>query len=118
LGKHYSFPHSKPDAEPFAVSLLNCVGNAASVTGADVRISRFQPRSNEVLYFDAHAGEFTQGISNSSQQTEAVNVNIRDAVAIDLRNTLRRTARSVSFSSSSSSSKLFDGKYQGQQLRK
>jgi predicted O-methyltransferase YrrM len=69
LGKHYPFPHS----ESFAVSFVNCVRNTVSVTGADVRISRFQPRSNGVGCFDARAGAFTRGIPKSSQQTEAVN---------------------------------------------
>src|SRR6266576_1809089 len=57
LGKHYRFPHSQSDSECFAVPFVNCVRNTVSVTGADVRISRFQPR----------------GIPKSSQQTEAVN---------------------------------------------
>ena len=63
LGKHYPFPHS----ESFAVSFVNCVRNTVSVTGADVRISRFQPRSNGVRCFDARAGAFTRGIPKSSQ---------------------------------------------------
>jgi len=41
LGKHYPFPHSQSDPEPFSVSFANCVGNAASVTGSNVRISGF-----------------------------------------------------------------------------
>src|SRR6266581_7291241 len=69
LGKHYPFPHS----QPFAVCFVNCVRNTLSVTVADVRISRFQPRSNGVGWFDARAGAFTRGIPKSSQQTEAVN---------------------------------------------
>jgi hypothetical protein len=73
LGKHYSFPHSQPDSESSAVSFVNCVRNTVSFTGADVRISRFQPRSNGIGSFEAHAGEFTRGIAKSSQQTEAVN---------------------------------------------
>src|SRR6266576_351984 len=73
LGKHYRFPHSQSDSECFAVSFVNCVRNTVSVTGADVRISRFQPRSNGVRCFDARAGAFTRGITKSSQQTEAVN---------------------------------------------
>jgi len=101
LGKHYSFP----DSESFAVSFVNCVGNAVSVTRADVRISRFQRR-------DAHAGQFTQSISKSSQQAEAVNANIRDAVATNPEQHFAPHAQLVSFSSSSSSSKLFDGEYQ------
>ena len=73
MGKHHPSPHSQSDAEPFAIPFADCVWNAASIAVADVRISRFQPRSNEVVYFDAHASEFTQAISKSSQQTEAVN---------------------------------------------
>ena len=73
LGKRYPFPHSQPDPESFAVSFLNCVGNTVTVTGGDVRISPFQPRSNGVASFDACANEFTHGIPKSSQQTEAVN---------------------------------------------
>jgi predicted O-methyltransferase YrrM len=73
LGKHYSFPHAQPHAESFAVSFVNCIRNAVSVTGADVRISCFQPRSNGVGWFEARAGEFTPGIPKSSQQTETVN---------------------------------------------
>src|SRR6266446_8809582 len=69
LGKHYPFPYS----EPFAVCFVNCARNTLSVTVADVRISRFQPRSNGVGWFDARAGAFTRGIPKSSQQTEAVN---------------------------------------------
>ena len=61
MGKHYPFPHSQPDSESFAVSFVNCVRNTVSFTGADVRISRFQPRSNGVGWFDARAGEFTRG---------------------------------------------------------
>ena len=73
MGKHHSHPHSQSDAEPFTISFGDCIRNAVFVTGADVRISRFQPRSSGVGWFDAHALEFTQGISKSSQQTEAVN---------------------------------------------
>jgi predicted O-methyltransferase YrrM len=73
LGKHYPFPHSKPDPESFAVAFVNCVRNTFSFTGADVRISRFQPRSNGVGWFEARAGEFTRGIPKSPQQTKAVN---------------------------------------------
>ena len=69
MGKHYPFPHS----QPFAVCFVNCVRNTLSVTVADVRISRFQPRSNAIGWFDARAGAFTSGIPKSSQQTEAVN---------------------------------------------
>jgi len=71
LGKHHPFPHSQSDSEAFAVSFVNCLRNTVSVT--DVRISRFQPRSNGVGWFDAHADAFTRGIPKSSQQTEAVN---------------------------------------------
>src|ERR1043166_2936867 len=74
LGKDYPFAHSKPDSESFAVSFFNCIGNTLSVTGADVRISRFQPRSHGVGWFEARAGEFTRGITKSSQQTETVNL--------------------------------------------
>jgi len=80
LGKHYPFPHSKPDTESFAICFGNGVGNAIPVTIADIRISRFQPGSNGVGWFDARAGKFTRGIPNSSQQTEAVNASVRDAV--------------------------------------
>ena len=73
LGKDYPFPHSQPDAEPFSVSFVNCVGNAFSVTGADVRISRFQPCTDSLGWFDARAGAFTRGNPKSSQQTKAVN---------------------------------------------
>ena len=73
LGKHYPFPHSQPDAESFAVSFVNCVGNTVSVSVGDVRISRFQPRTNGVGWFDAHANAFTRDITKSSQQAEAVN---------------------------------------------
>ena len=59
MGEHYPFAHSKPDSEPFAVSFANCVRNSISFTGADIRISRFQPRSNGVGWFDAHTREFT-----------------------------------------------------------
>src|SRR5437868_4910178 len=71
LGEHCPFPYSEPDSEPFAVSFVYCVRNTVPV--ADLRISRFQPRSDGVGWFDAHAGEFTHGISKSSQQTEVVN---------------------------------------------
>ena len=71
LGKPYRFPDSKPDPESFAVSFVNCVGDTFSV--ANLRISRFQPRSNGVGWFDARANAFTRGIPKSSQQTEAVN---------------------------------------------
>jgi predicted O-methyltransferase YrrM len=73
LGEHYPFPYSQPDSEPFAVSFVYCVRNTVPVAVADLRISRFQPRSDGVGWFDAHAGEFTHGISKSSQQTEVVN---------------------------------------------
>jgi hypothetical protein len=73
LGKCYPFAQSEPDPESFAVSFVNRVGNTFSFTGADVRISRFQPRSNGVGSFDACANEFTCGIPKSSQQTKAVN---------------------------------------------
>jgi predicted O-methyltransferase YrrM len=74
LGKHYPFPHSQSDPEPFAVCFAKCVGNALSITGADLRISRFELRSNRIgWWFDAGAGKFTQSISKSSQQTETVN---------------------------------------------
>ena len=59
LGKHYPFPYSQPDSESFSVSFVNCVRNTVSV--ADVRISRFQPCSNGVGWFDALAGAFTRG---------------------------------------------------------
>ena len=72
LGKHYLFPHSQPDSESFSVSFVNCVRNTVSVTVADVRISRFQPRSNGVASFDACANEFTHDGSKPSQQTKAV----------------------------------------------
>jgi len=36
-------PHSQPDAESFAVSFVNCVGNTFSVAVANLRISRFNP---------------------------------------------------------------------------
>jgi hypothetical protein len=63
VGKHYPFPHSQPDSESFAVPFVNCVRNTFSVVvaNADVRISRFQPRSNGVGWFDARAGAFTRG---------------------------------------------------------
>jgi Methyltransferase domain len=73
LGKHYPFPYSQSDAEPVAVSFFNCIGNTFAVTVSDLRISRFQPRSNGIGWFIARAGWFTQGIPKSSQQTEAVN---------------------------------------------
>src|SRR5262245_45003480 len=73
MGKYNPFPHSQSDPESFAVSFVNCVGNAVSVTGGDVRISRFQSRSNGVGWFEARACEFTPGIPKSSQQAEAVN---------------------------------------------
>ena len=73
LGEHCPFPYSEPDSEPFAVSFVYCVRNTIPVALADLRISRFQPPSDGVGWFDAHAGEFTHGISKSSQQTEAVN---------------------------------------------
>jgi len=73
LGKHYPFPDSQPDPESFAVSFVNCVGDTFSVAVANLRISRFQPRSNGVGWFDARAGEFTNVIPKSSQQTEAMN---------------------------------------------
>ena len=66
MGKHYPFPHSQPDAESLSVSFFNCIGNALSVTGADIRISRFQPRSNGVGWFNARTEEFTCGIPKSS----------------------------------------------------
>src|SRR6266480_1808475 len=69
LGEHYS----QPDSEPFAVSFVNCVRNTVPAAVADLRVSRFQPRSDGVGWFDADAGEFTHGIPKSSQQTEAVN---------------------------------------------
>jgi hypothetical protein len=73
LGKHDPFPHSQPDAESVAVSFFNCVGNTFSFTGAYLRISRFQPRCNGVIWFDACADDFTRDIPKSSPQTEAVN---------------------------------------------
>jgi hypothetical protein len=74
LGKHYSFPHSQPDSESFAVSFVNRVRNTVSFTGTDVRIPRFQPRYNGIGWFEARAGEFTGGITKSSQKTKAVSV--------------------------------------------
>jgi hypothetical protein len=73
LGKYYSFPHSEPDPESFAVSFVNCVRNTVSVTGGDVRISRFQPCRNAVDWFAARVAGFTDDIPKSSQQTETVN---------------------------------------------
>src|SRR5436190_15738170 len=73
LGEHYPVPYSQPDSEPFAVSFVNCVRNTVPAAVADLRVSRFQPRSDGVGWFDADAGEFTHGIPESSQQTEAVN---------------------------------------------
>jgi hypothetical protein len=73
LGKHYPFPDSQPDPESFSVSFVNCAGNTFSVAVVDVRISRFQPRTNGVGWFDARANAFTRGTPKSSQQTEAVN---------------------------------------------
>ena len=69
LGKHYPFPHSESFAvsDRNAASFVSSAGNTVSVTGADVRISRFQPRSNGVRCFDARAGAFTRGIPKSSQ---------------------------------------------------
>src|SRR5437868_326859 len=71
LGEHCPFPYSEPDSEPFAVSFVYCVRNTVPV--ADLRISRFQPRSDGDGWFDAHPDECTHGISKSSQQTEVVN---------------------------------------------
>jgi predicted O-methyltransferase YrrM len=73
LGEHHPFPRSERDSEPFAVCFVNCVRNTVSFTITDVRISRFQPRSNGVGWFDARAGEFTRRIPKSSQQMEALN---------------------------------------------
>jgi len=73
VGKYYSFPHSKPDPESFAVPFVNCVRNTVSFTSGDVRISRLQPLCNAVDWFDAYAGDFTRGSPKSSPQTEAVN---------------------------------------------
>jgi hypothetical protein len=73
LGKYYSYTHSKPESDPFAVSFINGVGNTFWFTGADIRISRFQPRVNGIDWFDACAYEFTSGISKASAQTETVN---------------------------------------------
>jgi hypothetical protein len=73
MGKYYPFPHSQPDSESFPVSFVDCVRNTVSVTVANVRISSFQSRSNGVGWFDARAGAFPRGISESSQQTEAMN---------------------------------------------
>ena len=73
LGKHYAFPHSHPHLQSFAVSFVNYVRNSVSFTGADVRISHFQPRSNGVGWFDPRSREFTRGIPKSSKQTKAVN---------------------------------------------
>jgi predicted O-methyltransferase YrrM len=73
LGKYYPLPHTHPDPESFVLSFVNCVRNTVSFTGSDVRISRFQPRSNGVGWFDVRASEFTRGIPTSSQQTETVN---------------------------------------------
>src|SRR5712691_7609984 len=70
LGKHYPFPHSQPDSEPFFVSFVNCVGNTVSITLADFRVARFQSRGNGVGWFDARSGAFTRGTPKSSQQTE------------------------------------------------
>ena len=66
MGKYYSFPHSKSDPESFAVRFVNRVRNTVSVTGRDVRISRFQPRCNAVDWFAARVGGFTNGIPKSS----------------------------------------------------
>ena len=74
MGKHCPFPHSKPDAESFPVRFLNRFGNGFSVAGLDLRISRFQPSSTGVGWFEARAGEFSCRIPKSSQQTQAVNV--------------------------------------------
>jgi len=73
LGKYNPFPHSQSDAESFAVSFFNCIGNTFSFTDADLRISGFQPRCNGVNWFHACSGDFTGGIPKSSPQTEAVN---------------------------------------------
>ena len=45
LGKHYSFPHSQPDSESFAVFERDAVsfGNTFSGAVANLRISRFNP---------------------------------------------------------------------------
>ena len=77
-------PSPTPSPSP-SRSLVNCVGNTFSFTVADVRISRFQPRQRPLDWSDARADEFTRGIPKSSQQTEAVNVIIRDAVEADPR---------------------------------
>jgi predicted O-methyltransferase YrrM len=69
LGKYNPFSYS----ESVAVSFFNCVGNGFAITFADLRISRFQPRSNGIGWCVAQTGGFTQGIPKSSQQTEAVN---------------------------------------------
>ena len=67
LGKHYPFPYSQPDSESFAVferdaiSFVDSSGNTLSDAVANLRISRFQPRSNGVGWFDAHANAFTRG---------------------------------------------------------
>jgi hypothetical protein len=80
LGKYHPFPHSKSDAEPFPVSFLRCVGNTFSVAIANVRISRFNLGSDRVTSRDSCSNPFTRRISKSPQQTEAVNVNVRDGV--------------------------------------
>ena len=69
MEKDYPYPHSKPDSDSF----INCIGNTFCFPGADIRISRFQPRSNGIPWFDACADEFTRGIPKSPQQTEAMN---------------------------------------------
>jgi len=81
LGKHYSVPHSQSDPESFAVSFVNCVGNTVSFTFADIRISPWESHSNAVASFHFDTGSFARGGSKSSQQTQAVNANISDAVA-------------------------------------
>ena len=90
LGKHYSFPYSQSDP----VSFAECVGYAISFSGADIRVSCFQPSSNGLGWFHTGAGEFIRAFPESSSQTEAVKINIRDAV------TLIRAAHFLSFVSS------------------
>jgi predicted O-methyltransferase YrrM len=75
LGNYYPFAHAESFAvsKRDAVSFVNCVGNTVSFTLANVRISRFQSRSNGIGWFDARGGEYTRGIPKSTQKTEAVN---------------------------------------------
>jgi len=88
LGKyHPGFADSQPNGESFAVSewdTVNAVADRICFGVADVCISRHKSSSDHAGWFDAHADEFTRSNPKSAQETETVNLIIRDAAEVDL----------------------------------